>query len=1172
MEVDLRTDGSIKNSGIVSLSGHSQAIMVPGELVLSNNQEQEAYKCEHFSIRGYVAEVRKREMKLCWPLFKIHDCRSDEQPNLAPPLFVKKFRRWNCQNCLQEISDPETAIENGIALNIQNDLVKSDYPSSTGTTTVESQPPTIKTIASLPNQSEERVVERESFIPGSNGECLPLICCGQQVNDLQSSDFIKEGISIPRSGHDKCHKYKKCMSPTIIVATEGEAFQGGNITVRSNRSEDAILGKQKFDIVLPSKRKDTELVHGVGDAEISNKVIASTSFNAPLPDQKDDHGINETMKIKDLCRNVVKDIWMPRKDNTIQPSHHDRDRHEETDADMDLVHTQDDVMNPAVSVDRLQNKRAPKLRSLHDIFRSDEIRKAEKVGISSGGAGTNSNDNDKKKSMGRGNSGVNGNYNVKSDKSKSEVETPNCRSDLVTQKAESKPNRKRTIPSDGEGPCLVHWLKRLPRKAKSHKGDAQGKHIDTDVGKCKSVVVRDLDLNREYCGEEDEQEIVGEKSNLMTDVEIMRPPCMPKEDELPLKGYMITQHQPACASHSTNPHSKLSVVTKSKDLHQGRKTQERVDKKISLSNKKNKMPQTEDGILSRTQCLKRNGFQLHEKGTKKQTTTWTSEQPDEDDIPMDIVELLARHRHERHLMNGMTDIGSTHNLPVMTEGIKDDNRCSMADYRSNHNLEMMTGTTKDVNMWGIGGAHGKKVSDETHWRISPEESQSNFKEYNYPVRNDRKVECGPESYHSYSMSKQNHHIDLNQEAPISASIGFPAFSPYIGLSVSADQPPNRNFFPQNVSRDRMEMLALCSDHMNHTTPGHNSSSFIHDGSSVLLNGTPAFRNFDLNFNCNDLHPRGTPKAVAHNAGYQMMLDLSGKHLLIYKAKDESSISEGRTSATKPCAVSVNGHNSKMMDPAELDTNETISALNLLRLMDQAACSGEPRCSSIHSIRSAQLGQGNELLQSEVGIRSSESAKFPILVHKADHGQQPRNSGIPIRPVARVGVLGPLLQKEIATNSSNSKPSFGFQVSSEQSSLKTNAMGKGEAFHSATATATKTMNAQTSISRDVSSKEVGYSVGSLENTGCSVAGSSIVQHATNNKNETLQPVVSTCKMEVCLLNRNPADFAMVDEDSEYMIGYKEHRRKYTPRSKNLQPPSNLKGKKRQRVMKVNNLRG
>ncbi|KAJ6792453.1 protein EMBRYONIC FLOWER 1 isoform X2 [Iris pallida] len=1110
-------------------------------------------------------------MKLCWPLFKLHDCASDEQPNLAPPLFVKKFKRSNCQNCLHEISDYETAIENGMTRNIQNYLVRNDYPSSIGNNTVEAQPPTTKTIASLPHQSDERVVEKDSSIPGSNGECR-----GPQVNDLQSSDFIKEGISIPRDDQDKCHKDKKCMSPAIIVAREGEPFQEGNITVKSNTSEDAIFHKKKIDIVLPSKWKNTELIHGFGDTELSNKVIASSSFTVLLPDQKDDHVISETMKLKDLCKNVVKDFRMHWKDNAIKPSHHDRDIHEVTDADTDFtdarIHTQDDVVNPAGSVDRQQNKRGPKLRSLNDIFRSEEMGKAGKFGISSGGAGTNDNDNDEKSSIGRGNSGVDGNYSGKSSKSKSkyEDETTDYRSDLVTQKAESKPNRKKTIPSDGYGRCLIHWLKRVPRKAKSHKGDAQGKHIDNEVDKCRSAVVRDLDLNREYCGEEDEQEIIGVESNLMTDVEIIQPPCMTKEDELPLKGHMIIQQQPAYASHSTSPHSKLSVVAEFKDIHHGRKTQERGDKKMSLSNMKNKRPRTENGIPSQTQWLKRNGFQQHKKGTKKQITTWTSEQQD-DDIPMDIVELLAKNQHERQLMNGMTDNGSTRNLSVMTEGMKEGNRCSMADYGSNHNLPMMTGMTKDVNMWSIGGAHGKMISDEMHWRISPEESQSNFKEYNnrMAVGNDREVECEPKSYHSYSMSKQNHYIDLNQEAPISASIDYPVSSQSIGLPVSTDQTTNKNFYPQNVYLNRMEMLALCSDHINHTTPGHNFSSF-HDGSSILVNGTPCIRNFDLNFNSDDLYPRGTPKAVAHNADCQMMIDLSGKHLQNYKAKDESSINEGRTSAAKPCAVSINGHNSKMMDPVDLGTSETISALNLLRLMDQAACSGEPRCSSIHNIRSTQLGQGNELLRSDVGVGSSEAAKLPGIVDKPDQDQKPRNSGIPFRPVARVGVLGPLLQKEIATGSSNSKPQFGFQASSEHSSQKTNAMGKGEAFHSATVT--KTMNAQTSISRDVSSKEVGYSIGSLENTGCSVTGNDMVQHATNNKNDTLQPIRSTCKTEVCVLNRNPADFAMPDEDSEYMIGYKEHRRKYTPRSRNLQSPSHLKGKKRQRVMKVNNLKG
>ncbi|KAK7351477.1 hypothetical protein VNO77_10974 [Canavalia gladiata] len=65
--------------------------------------KRDAGKCEHFSIRGYVSEIRKKDWKICWP-FPVHE--SDRQPSL-PPLDVPKYRCRCCQNSLQEIASKD---------------------------------------------------------------------------------------------------------------------------------------------------------------------------------------------------------------------------------------------------------------------------------------------------------------------------------------------------------------------------------------------------------------------------------------------------------------------------------------------------------------------------------------------------------------------------------------------------------------------------------------------------------------------------------------------------------------------------------------------------------------------------------------------------------------------------------------------------------------------------------------------------------------------------------------------------------------------------------------------------------------------------------------------------------------------------------------------------------
>ncbi|XP_016162457.2 protein EMBRYONIC FLOWER 1-like [Arachis ipaensis] len=53
--------------------------------------------CEHFTIRGYVSDIRKKDWRKCWP-FPMDE--SDNELPL-PPLEVPKFRWWGCENCQQ---------------------------------------------------------------------------------------------------------------------------------------------------------------------------------------------------------------------------------------------------------------------------------------------------------------------------------------------------------------------------------------------------------------------------------------------------------------------------------------------------------------------------------------------------------------------------------------------------------------------------------------------------------------------------------------------------------------------------------------------------------------------------------------------------------------------------------------------------------------------------------------------------------------------------------------------------------------------------------------------------------------------------------------------------------------------------------------------------------------
>ncbi|XP_010541262.1 PREDICTED: protein EMBRYONIC FLOWER 1-like [Tarenaya hassleriana] len=82
-------DSSIKiNSISVDLAG--------------TTNEVDTGKCEHFSIRGFVAEIRQRDLGKCWP-FSVDGADLEDNSYPLPSLSVPRSRWWRCTNCLKDI-------------------------------------------------------------------------------------------------------------------------------------------------------------------------------------------------------------------------------------------------------------------------------------------------------------------------------------------------------------------------------------------------------------------------------------------------------------------------------------------------------------------------------------------------------------------------------------------------------------------------------------------------------------------------------------------------------------------------------------------------------------------------------------------------------------------------------------------------------------------------------------------------------------------------------------------------------------------------------------------------------------------------------------------------------------------------------------------------------------
>ncbi|CAL0319235.1 unnamed protein product [Lupinus luteus] len=86
--------------------------------------KRNAGKCEHFSIRGYVSEIRKKDWKACWP-FPVDE--SEEQPS-PPVLDAPKYR--SLESGTQNDRMPETLERRDIDLNTNLSFVSDFLPFS----------------------------------------------------------------------------------------------------------------------------------------------------------------------------------------------------------------------------------------------------------------------------------------------------------------------------------------------------------------------------------------------------------------------------------------------------------------------------------------------------------------------------------------------------------------------------------------------------------------------------------------------------------------------------------------------------------------------------------------------------------------------------------------------------------------------------------------------------------------------------------------------------------------------------------------------------------------------------------------------------------------------------------------------------------------------------------
>ena len=415
--------------------------------------------------------------------------------------------------------------------------------------------------------------------------------------------FPFTGISVAKGGYNQAKENQNLRSKTNVVRAE-ETYQTGekregSIMVRANVSEISFLSEDS-PRRLSSKWDRTTLVHRIGGSRNSDQTSRSLSFTVAASDRERDQRLRKTGKRKELNSHVPKsrmplgmDVTIP-EDGAFPAPLTQIDRHDSKDLDecgdeasdtsIPLIRS---LLQPGTTVEKSRPKNSRKMRSLDDIMKSEEIQ------------------NDEKNCSSGENAGVSGIGSIGTpDASKQKDEERNHKCHLI-QNTEptliNSKNRKEALANVGEGSCLIHWLKKVPRKTGLHKREGEARHIKTAARTPKLTAVKGLDLNLEYSGRgENTQEIIGENRNMMPEVEVIKSTFMPQEDQRAQKGHLITKDL-----QTKNLHPKSSgIIISENELHHKIETHDNIHKKAPLSNKKNKRPLVEDGTSGTQQLCK----------------------------------------------------------------------------------------------------------------------------------------------------------------------------------------------------------------------------------------------------------------------------------------------------------------------------------------------------------------------------------------------------------------------------------------------------------------------------------------------------------------------------------------------------------------------------------------
>ncbi|CAA7054264.1 unnamed protein product, partial [Microthlaspi erraticum] len=229
--------------------------------------ENDMAKCNHFSIRGYVAEAFENDMTQCWPFSKKSYRLMEQGIYPLPPLSVPNDRRHDCTSCIRDIlagrpKDPELR----------------SYPR---------------------NRSRKSVPRRSS--PGPSNRNALAVVAGNAVEQNENQNPERSQQATAEENEIVICARRSSPSPSklnALAVVAGNAVEE-DANVNSGRS-------QQYDLTTVEENENVICARSSSPSSSKMNALAVVAGNAVEEDEKDDHtNVEETPNVN--CEKQQKD-------------------------------------------------------------------------------------------------------------------------------------------------------------------------------------------------------------------------------------------------------------------------------------------------------------------------------------------------------------------------------------------------------------------------------------------------------------------------------------------------------------------------------------------------------------------------------------------------------------------------------------------------------------------------------------------------------------------------------------------------------------------------------------------------------------------------------------------------------------------------------------------------